>query len=132
MSATYNVSTDIGKVRLLIPDRVLTDAVFQDDEISAFLSMEGDSVHRAAALGLETIASDTAATLRVTNLLGFYNVDGARASDALLKRAAELRKQADAQDAREGDLFDWADMVYPGDANSRRERLYAERLRSAF
>lgn len=128
MAVSYDLATDIGKVRLLIPDRDQANPVFQDAEITAFLALE-DGVHRAAALGLETIASDTAATLRVTRTLGL-EVDGAKASDALLKRAAGLRTQADDADAREGGLFDWAEQVFPGDPFSARERLWAEALRS--
>lgn len=129
MSDTYDVGTDIGKVRLLIPDREIAEPVFHDDEITAFLGLEGASVYRAAALGLETIASDTAMTLRVTRTLGL-DVDGAKASDALLKRAAGLRKQADEADARDGGMFDVAELAIPpfGDI----ARLRNELLRSGF
>jgi hypothetical protein len=132
MTVTYDLSTDVGRVRLLIPDRVLTDAVYEDDEITVFLSLEGDSVPRAAALALETIAADTAATLRVTRVLGFLDVDGAKAADSLMKRAKELRAQAAASEVTTGDLFDWANMVYPGDANSAYEQLRAARLSSGL
>ena len=124
---SYDVSTDIGKVRMLIPDRDGTTPTFQDEEVSAFLALEGSNVYRGAALALETVASDTAATLRVTTTLGL-SVDGAKASDALLKRAAELRTQADDADARDGGLFDYAEWAV--DAFSARERIHAEWLRS--
>lgn len=130
MSAlTYDLTTSVGRVRLLIPDRDLTNAVYQDDELEAFLAIEGGNIHRAAALALETIAADTAATLRVTRVLGFIDVDGTRAADALLKRAAELRRQADAAESGAGGAFDWAEMLYPGDVNVARELRRAERLR---
>ena len=127
MTVSYDLATNVGKVRLLIPDRDQATPVFQDEEITALLGLEG-GVHRAAALGLETIASDTAATLRVTRTLGL-DVDGAKASDALLKRAAELRKQADDADARDGGLFDWAE--FGVDDFSIRERLRNQALREA-
>jgi hypothetical protein len=125
---TYELSNDIGRVRLLVPDRNQENAVFSDEEITAFVSLEG-GVYRAAALALETVASDTAATLRVTRTLGL-EVDGAKASDALLKRAAGLRKQADDIEARDVPLFDWAEMALNGP--SAREILRNDVLRSGI
>jgi hypothetical protein len=111
MSFTYDLTTDVGKVRLLIPDRAEATAVFDDAEIEGFLAIES-GVRRAAALALETIASDTAATLRVTKTLGL-EVDGTRASAELLKRAASLRAQANDADAADGGLFDIAEFAIP-------------------
>jgi hypothetical protein len=56
---TYDLATDIGKVRLLISDTDIvpvTDAQFSDEEIQVFLTMEG-SINLAAALALETWAA---------------------------------------------------------------------------
>jgi hypothetical protein len=130
MSASYTLSTDVGRVRLLVPDRDLSSPVFQDEEVTALLAIEG-GVQRAAALALETIASDTAATLRYTQTLGL-TVDGTKASAELLKRAAQLRAQAAAADevaAGADGLIDWAEMAV--DPFSAREILRAARLRSA-
>jgi len=120
---TYDLSTDAGKVRLLIPDRNAADYVFEDTEIAAFLTIEGD-IRNATALGLETIASDNAMVLKVIRLLDL-TTDGAKTSDALLKRAAMLRDQADALDAT--GAFDYAEMVY--NPFSERELLWKEALR---
>lgn len=55
-STGYDPSTPAGRVRLLIAD---TQAeVFSDAEIAAFLAMESDIVYNAAALALESLASD--------------------------------------------------------------------------
>jgi hypothetical protein len=51
--------------------------------------------------------------------------DGAKLSDALLKRAALLRQQA--ANNVTGGSFDWAEMV-PNDFSAR-ERIYNEALR---
>ena len=59
MAWTYDLATDIGKVRLLISDTDIipvTDAQFSDEEIQVFLTIEG-SVNLAAALALETWAA---------------------------------------------------------------------------
>lgn len=131
MAFTYDLATDVGKVRLLVPDRDAAYPAFQDGDLTALLSLEGD-VRRAAALALETIAADTVMTLRVTTTLGL-TVDGAKASDAILKRAATLRTQADAIDAAAvaadvDGLFDIAEWVV--DPFSRREHAYNDALRS--
>lgn len=126
MPATYDLSTAVGKVRLLVPDRDITNPVFQDDEIAAFLALEADDVRRAAALALETIASDEALTQKVMRLLDL-STDGASLARALLQRAAALRQQATDADAREDAGFDVAEMVY--DPFSARERLIKQMLR---
>lgn len=109
MAFTYTLSTDAGKVRLMLPDNNASNYVFEDDEIAAFLELESSNTRRATALALETIASNEAYTLKVIKLLDLQT-DGAKTSDALLKRAALLRKQADDADAAEdGGSFDIAE-----------------------
>lgn len=127
MAFTFDVATARGQVRLLIPDRAAADPLFQDDEIDALLTLEGSSVRLAAALGLETLASDNAQTLKVIRLLDL-TTDGAKTSDALLKRAERLRSQAaEAEMAEDGGLFDVAEMVT--NQFAWRERIYNEALR---
>ena len=134
MAFTFNLATDVGRVRLLIPDRVSTDPIFGDDEIETFLSLEGDDVRRATALALETAASDQTLTLKVVKLLDI-TTDGAKVGDALLKRAALLRSQAAqaeqaalAEQADAGELFDVAEMV--PNSFAWRERVWNEALRN--
>lgn len=127
MAFTFDVTTERGRVRLLIPDRDSTEPFFQDAEVDAFLALEGGVVRRATALALETMASDQAMTLKAVRLLDI-TTDGAKVSDALLKRATSLREQADRDEmAEEGGLFDIAEMV-PNDF-AYRERIYNEALR---
>lgn len=115
MAFTYVLSTSIGQVRLLIPDSNTLQYVFEDDEITAFLGMEGGTVKRAAALALETIASNETMVLKVIRLLDL-STDGAKTSDALLKRAALLRAQAaaESEDNIDGSNIDIAEMVIDG------------------
>jgi len=101
MAFTYDLSTDGGKIRLLIPDTDWENAVFSDEELAAFLSLESSSVRRAAALALETIAANETLTLKVIKLLD-VQTDGPKVLDALLKRASLLRQQAAADDADAG------------------------------
>lgn len=129
MAFTYDVTTDRGRVRMLIPDSSSTSYVFEDNEIDAFLALEDNDVRRGAALALETLASNEALVLKVIKVLDLQT-DGAKTADALLKRAGLLRGQADVADAAGGDLFDWAEMVI--DPFSGRERLFNQALRGAI
>lgn len=126
MTFTYVLSTDIGKCRMLIPDRVSASAIFTDEEITEFLSLETD-VRCAAAMALETIASDQVLTLKVMTLLD-VSTSGDRVSAALLARAKLLREQAEQALGIASGGFDIAEMVTTDFA--ARERLYNESLRS--
>lgn len=128
MSFTYDLATDVGQVRLIIPDRVNTaaePAMFSDEELAAFLTLE-DGVRRAAAAALETIASDQALVLKVMKVQN-VSTDGAALARELRARATALRAQAAAADADDGDLFDVAEQV--NDMFSARERLWKEAQR---
>ncbi len=57
---TYDITNDIGKVRLLIGDTDITpttDAQFNDEEIQAFLTLGSGSLLLAASYALESWAS---------------------------------------------------------------------------
>lgn len=111
MAFTYDLTTDVGLARLLIPDTDWANAVFSDEEITAFVALEAGSVRRAAALALESIATNETLTLKVIKLLD-VQTDGAKVLDALLKRAGLLRQQAAADDAGAGYAgFEIAEMV---------------------
>ncbi len=60
MTATYNLSTDIGKIRLLIGDKDITNTVFTDEELQIFLDLQA-SLNAAAAEALEAWAATYAA-----------------------------------------------------------------------
>lgn len=93
MAFTYlPATTDIGKIRLLIPDSDPANAIFSDEEISVFLAMEGSRVKRGAALALETIGSSQTMVLKVMTLLDL-TTDGAKVSAELRARAKVLRDQ---------------------------------------
>lgn len=94
MSFTYDVTNDIGKVRLLVPDREAAYANFTDEEIEAFLALTGQDVRYAAAECCDTIASNEAMILRVTSILD-VSVDGTRVAAEMRARAATLRRIAD-------------------------------------
>lgn len=92
-------------VRTLANDYFPADTsqqVFSDDEIDGFYALEGNSVKRAAAQAIDTIADNEALVSKVIKTQGGITTDGAKVADALRKRAATLRQQAD-QDLALGD-----------------------------
>ena len=65
MAFTYDITTDIGKIRLKIDDKVNTSdapAQFSDAELQIFLD-EGGNVNIASALALEAWAAAESAAL---------------------------------------------------------------------
>jgi hypothetical protein len=122
---TYDLATDVGRVRLMVPDRDEDDPIFDDEEIGGFVAIEGDT-KLAAALALETIASDTAMALQWIKA-GSVQLDGQKASDAILARAGMLRQQVEFGTGGDGAYFDIAEMVT--NDFSYRERMLDEALR---
>ena len=110
MAFTYDLGTNVGKIRVIIPDNNSETHNFEDGELDVFYALEGNSIKRAAALALETIASNEAMVLKVIRLLD-VSTDGAKVADALMKRAAQLRKQADDEEVAADGAFDIAEMV---------------------
>jgi hypothetical protein len=132
---TYEPATPLGQVRLLIPDREPTAALFADEEIAAFLSMEGDNVRRAAALALETAASNAALVDRVVSIQqvsGTVTMNGAQVATALRARASDLRTLADRADSESdaGAAIDWAEQSL--EPFGARNRLLNQRRRGVI
>jgi hypothetical protein len=122
MTVSYpiNLSSDVGRVRLLIPDRSLDLFVFQDEEIEAFLEIEG-GVKLATALALETIASDIAMVDKVIRIMDLQT-DGAKTSDALLARAKLLREQAEDADPTLYGVVEFDDLTIFNNTEYRQKR----------
>lgn len=98
MSFSYNLATDVGKVRLLIDDRDMSNAttsvpieqrsvIFTDEEIAYFITQAG-SVMLAAALGLRTIANNRSLLVQ-RRVIGRTDVDyGSLRRDLLASASA--------------------------------------------
>jgi hypothetical protein len=99
-------TTDEGKVRLLLNDVDENTPVFSDDEITAFLALEGGNVKLAAAQAIDTNADNEALASKVLKTQDL-STDGAKIADALRKRAAALRAQVadEAEDSDDGFFF---------------------------
>ncbi len=57
MAYTYDITTLVGKVRLVTGDKDITDAAFTDEEITYFLTEADSSVDLASAMLLEAWAA---------------------------------------------------------------------------
>lgn len=107
MSFTYDLETDVGKLRLEIGDNNLSNitgddrtkwsCVFTDEEIEYFISKE-DTLNLAAAAALDAIANDKA-KLAIRETLGDYTGDLTSLAEKLQKRAESLRKQEEEKPA---------------------------------
>lgn len=130
MTYTYDPTTNIGRVRRSIPDRVEADAIWSDEEIQSFLDDEGGNWRRATATILETMASDSVLVLQVIRI---HNIetDGAKMSAELLKRAKGLRDLADVEETNEDDGgFAIAEIVTT--ESQYRDRLINQALRGVL
>ena len=104
MAYTYDITNDIGKVRLLIGDTDITpttDAQFNDEEIQVFLDM-GGSVLMGASKALEAWAATITDSLK-SEKIGDYSYT----KDTAGKKMALADKYAK-QDA-EIPVFGWSE-----------------------
>jgi hypothetical protein len=85
--------TDVGRVRLLIPDVDAENQILIDPQIDALLDMEG-SVKLAVAAALELIASNEALVGKVITTQDL-STDGTKVAAELRARAAGMRQQVD-------------------------------------
>lgn len=95
-SYTYDPSNDAGKVRLLLND-VADPWVLTDQEVAAFLSMEGGHVKRAAASAIDANALNEALASKVITTESI-STNGAALASAMHTIAEALRAQSSYDD----------------------------------
>lgn len=90
MSATYDLETTIGVVRLLIPDTSTSKPIFTDAELQLLLKENDERPKLAAARAIEIIATDPKRLVAYSR----GNVSATRVdSKLLLERASALRAE---------------------------------------
>lgn len=111
MVFTYDATTNIGKVRLLINDKVniyTHPAQFSDTEIDVFLAMASSAVYLAAAFALESWAASD-----------FDKMDSERIGDYQYARGAVSKKLTLAKLYREeaagSPVLEWAELDLTGE-----------------
>jgi hypothetical protein len=94
MDFTYDPAEgdDITVMRLLLNDVDEPTAVFSDDELQVFLTLEGGHVKLAAAQAIDTNADNEALASKVLRTQDL-TTDGAKLATALRDRARALRAQ---------------------------------------
>ena len=104
MSFSYILTTDIGKVRLLINDTVALTAHFTDEEIQVFLDLAG-SVYGAAAMACQSWAASLAAEKDSERIGDYaYTQELMKNKLALAEQFKKLENQTPA--------FEWAEMNF--------------------
>lgn len=122
MTATYDITTDVGKIRALCGDTNMSDPLLFDEEIESFLTLEGSAIKLAAATAIETIATRQVLLLKVVTVMGGdLKTDGRAVAEALHKRSEELRRQYAEDDVDNGG-FDIAEQILG--PFSYKEKLY--------
>jgi len=97
-------STTLGQVRLLIPDTeqlanpanpsAAAEYLFNDSQITAFLTLYASNVKKAAAQAKLVLATSESLINKVIKA-GDYATDGAKLGAELRAQAADLRTEAD-------------------------------------
>lgn len=106
MTATYDLATNTGKVRLKIADTDVTpatDAHFTDEEIAVFLAEADDDVLIASALALESWAASLSESAD-SERIGDYSYSKKMAANKL--ELAQRYRDASGS----GPVIDWAEM----------------------
>jgi hypothetical protein len=89
MAFTYDLSTAIGKVRLLVPDNNSTSYLLEDDEIDYFLAQRGSNAKAAAADCCDQLARQFA--LKPSFSADGLSVSNGERANTFAARARELR-----------------------------------------
>ena len=115
MTATYDITTNVGKVRLVTGDKDLTDAIFTDEEITFFLSENSSSINMASAMLLEAWAAEYGVSAD-SEKIGDYAYTQ-KIVDKMLNMAKNLREKAISEPAgafAETSVTDFAarDIIY--------------------
>jgi len=121
---TYDLTTDVGKVRLIITDTDPANVIFIDEEIAAFLELNA-GILTAAAMALDTIADNEILVQKRISLLDL-KTDGPSEAKELRVHADSLRKQAADEEADELTV-DYAEN--PVDVFSLREKIIKDAMR---
>ena len=103
MTVTYDITTNVGKVRLKISDTDTTDSVFTDEELTYFLTENSNSINLAAADALEAWAAKYVANADGEKIGDYSYTQKAVAN--LLKLASDLQAQEDGVP-----VLSWAEM----------------------
>ena len=110
MPVTYDPTTAIGQVRLLCSDFDITNALFQDADITAFLNLNRQVVRFAAAQALDVIAMNEVLVQKRVRTLDL-ETNGPAEAQWLKAFADGLRQQELEGTGDPSGMVDYAEMV---------------------
>jgi hypothetical protein len=87
---TFDPTTDLGKMRLLVSDTDSSRPILDDEDLQAFISITGH-YWPGAAMALDSIATNEVLTQKVLTIMG-TSTDGAKVAKELRLRAKQLRE----------------------------------------
>ncbi len=112
MTFTFDRTDSNGQVRVLIPgESAESSSVFEDEDITVLLSLNGEVVLLAAAQGLERIAADKLLLLLKVKV-GTIAIDGPAVSASFLALAGRYRAAYEHGAGGADDDIQIAELVY--------------------
>ena len=96
MSYTYDLGTNVGKIRNLINDTTEATALLSDEEITSILSQTENDILRSAAMACRKIASKYALSAFSVSA-GNYSENKSGISKMFLELAKDFEEQSQAQ-----------------------------------
>lgn len=97
--------TPVGQIRLLIADLDEAAFILTDEHLNGYLTLNVESVHRAAADALDAMATTDVLLSRKIRTQDL-STDGPAVAAELRKQAAQLRAKADAADEDGAGFFE--------------------------
>lgn len=125
MTFTFDPTTDLGKMRLLVSDTDAARQIMQDEDLQAFIDIAGH-YWPGAAMALDSIATNEVLTQKVLTIMG-TSTDGAKVAKELRARALQLRE--DYKNFTPVTELGFATAEMPDGAFSREEMLLKQYMR---
>lgn len=116
---TFDPTTDLGKMRLLVSDTDVSRPILDDEDLEAFIAIAGN-YWLGAAMALDSIATNEVLTQKVLTIMG-TSTDGAKVAKELRARARQLRE--DFKNFGPATELGFATAEMPDGAFSREEML---------
>lgn len=111
MAITYDINTDIGKMRLFLQDTDTENAVFQDEELAALLQQVNEDLYMAASTGWAIIAGDKAkiAKKKTASKFSYDNTQMAKECRAQAEHFKKLSEEQPVFDFASWGVTDFAE-----------------------
>ena len=125
MTFTYDLSTDIGKLRLRILNKDSTDYTFEDEELQAYLDMNNGDLNWSLVMIYETLCAQENATAGDEIKIGDIEIDeGKQKAKNYCDLAKTLRKSiVDGTVDGNSNMFFYSGGIYASDRRSNQSDI---------